>query len=298
MKTKLLIIGGSGFVGSTLLKYAYSNYDIYFTYNKNKIETKSAKSIQIDLIKNRSKIIEIINNFKPDITVHTAAHSNVDFCETDHNLADILHVDITKDVTDVCKETNSKLIYLSTDLIFGGQLGKKYLETDEPNPVNYYGKTKLQAENIILNSSKNNVILRTAVIYGWHKKSRFTNWIIQSLNAHKMVDPHIDQYNTPTLVDDLVKSVLKIIELKISGLYHATGKTCLNRYEFALKLAEKFGLDKNLVKPVTSIEKKQIAPRPMATCLNSSKLESAINYQFSDIQRGISFIRKMSKEKS
>jgi len=97
-------------------------------------------------------------------------------------------------------------------------------------------------------------------------------------------------------VNDLVKSILKIIELKISGLYHATGKTCLNRYEFALILADKFGLDKNLIKPVTSIEKKQIGPRPMATCLNSSKLESTINYEFSDIQRGISFITKISKK--
>lgn len=296
MKTKLLIIGGSGLVGSTLLKYASPNYDIHFTYNKNKIELNGTKSTQVDLVKNRSKIVEIINYFKPNVTVYTAAHPSVDLCETEHNLADILHVDVTKDISKACKEIDSKLIYLSTDAVFRGQLGKSYLETDEPNPLNYYGKTKLQAEEIILNSSKNNVILRTAVIYDWHKKSRFSNWIIQSLKENKIVDPYTDQYNTPTLADDLVKSIIKIIELKISGLYHATGKTCLNRYEFALILAEKFGLDKNLVKPVTAIEKKQIAPRPISTCLNSSKLELAINYEFCDIQKGISFILKKSKE--
>jgi len=298
LKTKLLIIGGSGLVGNTLLEYAYPNYNIHFTYNKNKVESNNLESSQLDLLKDGSKIIELINYFKPHVVVHTAAHPSVDLCETEHNLADALHVDVTKDIADACKETNSKLIYLSTDAVFGGQLGKMYVETDQPNPVNYYGKTKLEAENVILNSSNNNTILRTSVVYGWHKKSRFSNWIIQSLKENQMVEPHIDQYNTPTLVDDLVKSILKVIEQKISGLYHATGKTCLNRYEFALALAEKFGFNKNLIKPVTSIEKKQIAPRPTSTCLDSTSLEKLINFDFCDIKKGLNFIFKKFQEKN
>lgn len=296
MKTKLLVIGGSGLVGNTLLKYASTKYEIYCTYNKNEINMDGTKSIQVDLLKNTDKIVEIINCFKPDVTLHTAAHPNVDLCETEHDLADALHTNVTKDISAACMKTDSKLIYLSTDAVFDGKLNKKYIENDEPNPINYYGKTKLEAERIILNSSKNNVILRTSVIYGWHKKSRFTNWIIQSLTDNKVVDPYVDQYNTPTLVDDLAKAIMKIIDLRISGLYHATGKTCLNRYEFALILADKFGLDKNLVKPVTAKEKRQIAPRPVATCLNSTKLETTINYEFCNIQNGVSFILKKSRE--
>jgi len=282
-------------VGSTLLQYASPNYSIHFTYNTNKITFDNINSTQINLLGNQKMIIDLIKEIQPDIVVNTAAHSSVDLCETDHSIADKLHVDITQDITQVCKDIDSKLVYISTDAVFQGELHKKYTELDQPNPINYYGKTKLQAEQITLNASSKNVVLRTAVIYGWHKKSRFTNWIIQTLKENHMVDPFIDQYNTPTLVDDLAKSLLSIFEKNISGMFHATGKSCLNRYEFALVLASTFGLDKKLIKSVTSKEKKQDAPRPTSTCLDSRKLEKLIDFNFSDIQSGVSFIFNKSK---
>jgi dTDP-4-dehydrorhamnose reductase len=84
--------------------------------------------------------------------------------------------------------------------------------------------------------------------------------------------------------------MLKILKNDISGLFHATGPTCVNRYDFAVMLAKEFNLDSNLVKPVTSSQKKQNAPRPISTCLNSSKLEEEINFTFRDLKTGISFI--------
>ena len=295
MKSKLLIIGGSGLVGSTLLQYAAPNYNIHFTYNTNKIIFDNTSSTQINLLHNQKKILELIKEIQPDIVVNTVAHSSVDLCESDHKIADKLHVDITQDITQVCKDVDSKLVYISTDAVFQGELNKKYNELDQPNPINYYGKTKLQAEQIILNASPKNVIIRSAVIYGWHKKSRFTNWIIQTLKEKRMVDPFTDQYNTPTLVDDLAKSLLSIFEKNISGIFHATGNSCVNRYEFALVLANTFGLDTKLIKPVTSKEKKQDAPRPISTCLDSTKLEKLIGFNFNDIQSGVSLIFNKSK---
>ena len=295
MKSKLLIIGGSGLVGSTLLQYASPNYSIHFTYNTNKITFDNVNSTRINLLGNQKMLIDLIKEVQPDIVVNTAAHSSVDLCETDHSIADKLHVDITQDITQACKDIDSKLVYISTDAVFQGELNKKYTELDQPNPINYYGKTKLQAEQITLNASPKNVVLRTAVIYGWHKKSRFTNWIIQTLKDNQMVDPFIDQYNTPTLVDDLVKSLLNIFEKNISGMFHATGKSCFNRYEFALVLANTFGFDTKLIKPITSKEKKQDAPRPTSTCLDSTKLEKLIDFNFSDVQSGALFIFNKSK---
>jgi len=294
----LLIIGGSGLVGSTLIQYGMKKYNLHVTINKNDIKYDNIPFTRLNLLDEKNAIISLIERCKPDVVIHTAAHSSVDLCETNPHLADILHVDVTKDIAKICKETNSKIIFLSTDAVFEGELDKKYTESDKPNPINHYGKTKLQAEQIILKSSSKNVILRTAVIYGWHERSRFTNWIIQTLMNKKMVDPFIDQYSTPTLVDDLVKAILKIIDLDICGLYHVTGKTCINRYDFALELAKAFGLNKDLIKPVTSLEKKQDAPRPISTCLDSSKLENLIEHEFSDIKTGISFILNKSKQTS
>tara|TARA_B100000959_G_scaffold285876_1_gene362195 strand:+ start:1317 stop:2210 length:894 start_codon:yes stop_codon:yes gene_type:complete len=295
MKSKLLVLGGSGLVGSTIVNYAKNNYDTIFSYNSNKINISNTKSFQIDLLNDHTKIETIIENYKPNIIINTIAHSSVDLCEENHFIADKLHIETTKKIANVCANINSKLIFLSTDAVFEGKLNKQYVENDVANPINYYGETKLKAEKIVLNASSNNVVLRTAVIYGSHKKSRFTNWILDCLKDGKSVDPFSDQFNTPTLVDDLVKAILKIIENNISGLYHATGKTCVNRYEFSKLLAKKFSLDETLIYPVTKFEKKQYAPRPISTCLNSTKLENLINFSFSDISSGIDFIFKKSK---
>lgn len=295
MKNKLLIIGGSGFVGNTLTNYAKDNYDVILTYNKNKPENSNLQSFQIDLLKNKDKIIDLIQKLKPNFIVHTVAHPSVDLCETNHDLANELHVDVTKDISNICKKINAKLIYISTDAVFDGESSNNYFEFDDTNPVNHYGVTKLSAEKIILNSSNQNVILRTAVIYGWDKKSRFSNWIIDSLKEKKRVDPHIDQFNTPTLVDDLAKSILKIISMNISGLYHATGRTCVNRFEFATMIADVFNFDKSLISPVTSNQKKQLAPRPKQTCLDSSLLEKTIDFRFCNLLSGIKFLLAKSQ---
>jgi len=295
LKEKILIIGGSGLVGSTLANFAKENYEVIITFNKNFPSENNFKSIQLDLLKDKSSIIELIKKINPSVVVHTAAHPSVDLCETNPELADQLHVEVTSDIANICKKINTKLIYLSTDAVFDGNTTESYRESDLPCPKNHYGVTKLLAEKIILNSSNQNVILRTAVIYGWHKKSRFTNWIIDSLQNKKMVDPHVDQYNTPTLVDDLVNAILKIISMNVSGLFHATGRTCVNRFEFASMIAEIFDFDKNLIKPVTSNQKKQLAPRPKHTCLDSNLLEKSINFTFSDLTSGLKFILKQSQ---
>jgi dTDP-4-dehydrorhamnose reductase len=292
---KLLIIGGSGLVGSTLIKYGIDEYEIFATYNKNKLSDNNIKTFKMDLFNNSNDIVELITKINPDVVVHTAAHSSVDLCETNPESANKLHIEITKDIANICAKINSKLIYFSTDWVFEGELGRKYTENDIPNPINYYGLTKLDAEKIILNCSSTNVVLRTAIIYGYNKKSKFTNWILPFLSQNKIVDPFTDQYGNPTLVDDLVKAVLKIIQFDVKGLFHATGKTCLNRYEFALILADIFGLDKSLIKPVTKYEKKQDAPRPISTCLDSKKLEHLINFNFSDVESGVHFIHTQYK---
>ncbi len=295
MKSKLLVLGGSGLVGSAFIDFAKNDYDIFFSYNKNEIKIPNTKSFKINLLNDNNKIETIIKNYNPDIVLHTVAHSNLDLCETDHYITDKLHIDLTQKIANVCVSINSKLIFLSTDAVFEGQLNKRYSEEDITNPINYYGKTKLQAEKIVLDASLNNTVLRTSVIYGWHKKSRFTNWILDYLKDGKQVDPFSDQINTPTLVDDLIKVILKIMDNNISGLYHAAGKTCLNRYEFAILLAKKFSYNLTLIHPVTKIEKKQDAPRPISTCLDSSKLENILNFSFSDISSGIDFIFEKSK---
>ncbi len=290
MSQKILVIGGTGLVGSTFLHYAPKNSEIFVTEHDATFTQSGITSQKIDLLKDKNKISEYIHKIKPTAVIHTVAFSSVDFCETNHELANLLHVEITKDIAKTCNETNSKLVYFSTDAVFDGKKSQKYSESEDPNPLSFYGKTKLDAENIVLTGNDKNVVLRTTVIYGHQKRSRFTQWVLENLKNNHAVTAFTDQYNTPTLVDDLSKAIVKILELDLSGLFHASGKTCVNRYEFALKLADEFQLDKKLVLPTLTAEKNQTAPRPKNGCLNATKLENLIGMEFCDIDYGISFI--------
>ena len=294
MTKKILIIGASGLVGSTVANYASKNYDLHLVNNKTDFSLQNFPVSKIDLIKNRSDILELIKDYRPDFVVHAVAYPSVDFCESNKQMADILHVKITDDIAKTCSNIGSRIIYFSTDAIFDGKLSRKYTENDLPNPINHYGKTKLNAEKILLENDTN-IVLRTTVIYGWHTKSRFTNWVLNSLKNSQKIHAFTDQFNTPTLVDDMAKAILQIFTKDKFGLFNAVGATCLSRYQFALKLADRFNLDKNLIIPTSSVGKKQIAPRPPNGCLDNSKIVNDIGFKFSDIDTGIDFIYNQSK---
>jgi len=281
-------------VGSTVANYASKNYDLHLVNNKTDFSLQNFPVSKIDLIKNQSDILELIKDYRPDFVVHAVAYPSVDFCESNKQMADVLHIKITDDIAKTCSNIGSRIIYFSTDAVFDGKLSRKYTENDLPNPINHYGKTKLNAEKILLENDTN-IVLRTTVIYGWHAKSRFTNWVLNSLKNSQKIHAFTDQLNTPTLVDDMAKAILQIFTKDKFGLFNAVGATCLSRYQFALKLADMFNLDKNLIIPTSSVGKKQIAPRPPNGCLDNSKIVNDIGFKFSDIDTGIDFIYNQSK---
>ena len=287
---KVLIIGENSLVGSTLSNYAKNTFDVYYTYHNIRINNKN--SIQIDIVKETHKILDLIKKIKPDLVIHTVAYANVDFCEKNNHDANFLHVTVTQKIAQTCASIGAKILYFSTDAVFDGKQNEKYVESDIPNPLSYYGKTKLAAEKILMDTSKNNIIFRTTVIYGPYSRSRFTSWVLDNLKQDKPVPAFTDQFNTPTLIDDLCKVILDILNLDLSGIYHAAGKTCLSRYDFALKLAKKFDYNEELIIPTLSSTVNQIAPRPKNGCLDSTKLEKILNFEFSSIDSGIDFMKK------
>ena len=283
----LLIIGGSGLVGTSLIQIASNSMNVNFTFNNHPYETDKAKGFFINLLNNDGSISNLIKSISPDIVVNTAAYQSVDYCEEEPDMANFLHVESTKEICSACSEASSKLIHFSSNFVFDGEKGF-YNEDDLPNPISHYGKTRLEAEKIVLKNSAKNVVLRTTVIYGWHKNSKFTNFVLERLKNNLNIDAFTDQYGNPTLADDLAQCILKIISSDAVGLFHAVGKSCINRYEFAQFLAEKFGYNIDLISPILSSEKKQIALRPVNGCLDTSKIENELGFHFCDIQTGIS----------
>jgi dTDP-4-dehydrorhamnose reductase len=292
MKKKLLIIGGASLIGSTIINQFKNDYDIHLTYNKTPVNSNFSQT-KLNLLDDRNQISSVITNLNPDVVVNTVAYPNVDFCETHHNEANLLHVLITDDLVSVCSDISSPLVYFSTDAVFDGTKSIKYTEDDKTSPLSYYGKTKLEAEKIILKINEN-IVLRTTVVYDWHIRSRFTNWVLKNLKQGSKITAFTDQSNTATLAGDISNSLFCLLDQNHSGLFHCAGKTCLSRYDFAIKLADYFGYDKKLIIPTIS-KNTQSASRPENGCLDSSKLEGLTNFCLSDIDQGITSMLNSSK---
>ena len=284
---KLLVLGGSGLIGNALLKNSKNEFDILTTFYKNHISIKNVRSFQYSFPNDLNNLRELLEKEKPDVLVNTMGYSNIDFCELNKSDTEMLHVEVTEKICKLCENIGTKQIFLSSDYVFDGEKGN-YSETDVPNPVNYYGLSKLKAEQLILKNPINTVI-RTSVIYDWDYRARFFNSVIKNLQNNQEINATTDVYNSVTFLDNLVESIFKVITLNQNGIFHVVDSACVNRFEFAEMIAKIFRLDKNLIKTVSvQDEPKNIAKRPKNACLNNSKAKKELGLNFNTIEEGVS----------
>jgi len=275
---KLLITGASGLYGSKLAQMALSkNYEVY----SSDIQSLSVYGNFVKLdISGKAQVDEAFKTIKPDVVVHAATLTDVDKCELNKELAWKVNVEGTKNIVEAAKNTGSFLIYISTDYVFGGETGC-YKETDTPNPINYYGVTKLKAEEIV-KTQKEYFIARPSVMYGSTPaagKINFALWLIETLRKNERVKIITDQWNTPTLNTNLAEMTLEVTERKLTGIYHLCGATRISRFEFAEQIADVFNLDKGLIDKVLSSQFTLPAKRPMDSSLDTSKAQKTLQHK-------------------
>ena len=250
---KLLITGASGLYGSKLAKLALERgIEVYAA----DIQSSSTVGTPVKLdVSGKAQVDEAFDKIKPDVVVHAATLTDVDKCELNKELAWKVNVDGTKNIAQAAKRVGSFLIYISTDYVFSGEKGN-YVESDSPEPVNYYGLTKLLAEEIVMSLNEPDFFIgRPSVIYGATPaagKVNFALWLIDSLRKGNRVKILTDQWNTPTLNTNFAEMTLEVIERRISGVYHTCGATRVSRFEFATQIADCFGLDKSLIDKAVS----------------------------------------------
>ena len=244
-------------------------------------------------IKNRDSIKKVIHDYYPDFIVHTAAFTNVDLSEKLREDAWKINVKGVEYIAEAARAIDAHIIHISTDYIFDGKDGP-YSENALPNPVGYYGRTKLASENALRISGTFFTILRTNVLYGIAQNSRpdFVRWVINSLSKKENIRIVKDQINNPAFIDDLVQGINKIIEFKKTGTYNIGGKEFLSRYEFTLRIADFFNLDKNLITPITTDELKQPARRPLKSGLIILKAETELGYKPHTIIESLAAMKK------
>ncbi len=290
---KILITGGSGLLGSAVSVYFKNYYDVVSTYVSHKMEIKGCKTSYLD-ITDAKATKDFIKKQKPDVIVHTSAIVSVDACEKNPELAYKLHVEGTRNIVQGCKETNSKIIYISTDYIFDGKKGM-YRETDKPIPINYYGKTKLEGESLI--DLKKDAVIRTS-IFGWNavkEKKSFSTWVYDELSSGKTAEMFTDQIKSLILVNDCAAILKEIIESDICGILNATSSDPVSKYEFALKLADVFGFARNLVKPINNRDVPGYEKRPLDVSLDVSKAKSLLKSKLPTVKDGLINMKKLKE---
>lgn len=287
---KIFITGGSGLLGSSIVYSLIEKFEIDATYNNHPIKMEGVHFIPLD-ITNKKEVFPLIENISPDVVIHTAALTNVDFCEDNPEKAREVNISGTKNIAEACAKNNAKMIYISTDYVFDGEKGN-YSERDTPNPINYYAKTKLEGENMVKKFATNYLIVRTS-LYGWNiqKKLSFAEWIIDNLQKKQQINVPADQFSSLMLVNDCAKIILKIIEGNINGLYNVASCEKISKFDFAKKVAKVFGMKKSLIIPITTEElsKKinQKAKRPKDVSLNIDNASKELGITLPSIEGGL-----------
>lgn len=281
MSKKILITGATGLLGSRFYYIFGKYYDVVGTCFSN-----SERGLYYLSLLDKKSIVSLISEAKPDIVIHTAGIADPDECEKDKRKAYKINTQGTKYIVDACKKNKSFLIFISSSHIFSnGKLSGR----ERPNPINYYGKTKLEAEKYIKRNLRNYIILRTTKLYGFIENGEdFTKRVIKRIKTGKelKLDNNLKYY--PIITDDLVRLTRRLIRLGFKGVYNISTTKSYTKFEWAKLIADIFNLDKNKLKP---IEEKTVAKRPADLSFLPQKI-SGLNFSPISLREGIYYLKK------
>ena len=216
----------------------------------------------------------VLKKVNPDIIIHCAAIVNLNTCEENHKLAFSLHVESTENLARY-KPGVTKIIYISTDSVFDGEKGD-YAETDIPNPLNYYAKSKLEGENAAkLNPEY--IVIRTN-IYGFNipLKNSLAEWAIKNFSTNNSIQGFSDVVFNAVYTKQLADIIRKLIQMDYKGLINVASKDFISKYEFLVNIARAFGTSEKLIEETSSENFHFAVPRPKKTYLNIKKLEKLL----------------------
>ena len=270
---KLLITGASGLYGSRLAKLAEEKgHQVYSAYNEHQAPFGIPTRLEIS---DKMQVGTTFRDAKPEVVVHAATLTDVDKCELNRELAWQINVKGTENIALASKVNDAFVLYISTDYVFSGEKGL-YDETDSPNPIDFYGLTKLIAEKHVKTIMTDYCIARPSVIYGATPaagKVNFALWVLNNLKKGEKVRALVDQWNSPTLNTSLARMSLEVIEKRLTGVFHLSGATRISRYDFAQSVAQTFNVDGSLIVPSLAKDFSWVAPRPRDSSLNTAKAQ-------------------------
>jgi dTDP-4-dehydrorhamnose reductase len=296
---KIILTGSNGLLGQKVADLALQNEKIELhCFSKGddryKATTPNYHYYDIDL-GNLGAVEELLKQIKPDAVIHSAAVTNVDFCENNQEICESINVSSPLAIAQYCAKNACHFTFLSTDFIFDGTKNDLYHEDDLPNPLSVYGKSKLDAEEGLAKiEGLSCSILRTCLVFGQAKaltRSNIALWAVGALKKGDALKIVNDQFRTPTLAEDLAAATLEFTLNKVQGIYNVSGPDYVSIIDLISTVAKVFGFSMDNVESLSSAELNQPANRPPKTGFDLSKTKSVINYSPRSLEEALRLLR-------
>ena len=294
---KILITGSNGLLGQKLLQKLRidNNVELIATsVGENRVSEKNGYTYFSLDVTDEKAVSKIITEQKPSIVINTAAMTNVDLCEDEKQACDALNVDAVRYLADACEKEAAHFIQISTDFIFDGEDGP-YSEEDKPNPLSYYGLSKLKSEQILYEHNCKWTILRTIIVFGVGENLSKGNVVLWAKGALEKGDPlNIidDQFRAPTLAEDLADACILAAKKRAYGIYNASGKDIMSIYEMVERIGKYYDLDTSNLNKISTSTLNQKAKRPPKTGFILDKSNRVLGYKPHTFEECLAIVKR------
>jgi dTDP-4-dehydrorhamnose reductase len=287
----ILITGVNGFLGNYLVRLLLSKKHHVLGVGKgsSRVDVNQAgfNYLELDFTR-QGDVTQVIDHYRPSVIIHAGAMTKPDECELNRQAAYVTNVQGTINLLAAASVHNAHFIQVSTDFVFRGNK-EVYTEDDPGDPVNYYGETKLLAEEAVKQYKGKWSMVRTILVYGQPKAGRqniLTN-VAEALKNGKVLNMYCDQTRTPTYVEDLAAGIASVAAKQATGIFHLSGEEQFTPYDLAIRVADHLNLNKSLINSVTSDTFKQPALRPPRTIFDLTKAKKELGYQVTPFSEGL-----------
>lgn len=291
---RILVTGAGGRVGSNLVHTMGRRLPVSGTFHRLRYRPPGLPTYHMDLASKKS-IADVFSDARPDVVIHAAALTQLDWCETHVAETRAANVDGTRQLVEVAREFEARVVLISTDMVFDGG-SPPYREGDRTGPVNVYALSKLDSEPLV-RALPDSLIVRTTV-FGWNVRPHpdIAERTVDSLERSLEVVAFDDLFSSPVLVNDLAEILAEMIERDLVGLYHVCGKDTVSKFQLSRLVAGAFGLDGSLIRPGDSRRASLAARRPRDTTLDVTKIEATLGRPMPTLAEGIRRFRGLHDE--
>lgn len=292
---KLFITGISGLLGINFALQARERFQVSGCYLTHPIVLDGIQALKLD-ITSADTLERALYKIRPNVIVHTAGLTNVEECEANPVFAQRLNVEAVRHVAKIADALRARLIHISTDHLYDGTKPWK-AETEIPDPLNTYAKTKWKAEEVVLEECPDALIIRTN-FFGWGTPVRvsFSDWILRALAQGKELTMFSDVYFTPIVINDLIDVMTELLGRGATGIFHVGGSERLTKYDFALQIAEVFDHARDAIRAISVQNFPFRAKRPRDMSLSSGKAEQYLGIEMPAVKEGVHRLKKLEME--